>query len=366
MRFLHTADWQIGMKAAHVGVKAEEVRRARLESARHVIALASSEQAEFIVLAGDTFEHNAPQPEYVIAVHDILAGASCPVLVLPGNHDRLEPGSIWSNSQWDALPNLVVLRQGSPLQICGVEVLPCPLRSRNSSEDPTAWIQPGNLERIRLIVAHGSVPDDVIGSNDHPIPITTPDRTGADYVALGHWHSTRIYRKRMAYSGTHEQTKFGEDNSGNVLLVEIEKPGADPSLRTVPTGRLRWLAVGHESEQIMARGDLRRLYERVAGLSGPDHTLLNIKLKGVLFPDEREVLDQIAADCRRFLHARLETGDLTAAPEGDAWLLDLPPGLIQKTAIRLHGISKKQGPEARVATESLLQLFHHAREVLSC
>ena len=34
MRFLHTADWQIGMKAAHVGAVGGKVRDERLQAAQ--------------------------------------------------------------------------------------------------------------------------------------------------------------------------------------------------------------------------------------------------------------------------------------------------------------------------------------------
>ncbi|NOX53263.1 MAG: hypothetical protein GXP27_02265 [Planctomycetes bacterium] len=59
VRFLHTADWQIGMKAAHVGEKAERVRDERLNAARRVVQVGREHSAEFIVVAGDTFKTTA-------------------------------------------------------------------------------------------------------------------------------------------------------------------------------------------------------------------------------------------------------------------------------------------------------------------
>ena len=56
VKFVHTADWQIGMKAAHVGAVGKRVRSERLESARRVVEAAASRQADFIIVAGDTFE----------------------------------------------------------------------------------------------------------------------------------------------------------------------------------------------------------------------------------------------------------------------------------------------------------------------
>ena len=58
MKFLHTADFQIGMRAAMLGEKGERVRMARLESARRVVELARHEQVDVVLVAGDTFEDN--------------------------------------------------------------------------------------------------------------------------------------------------------------------------------------------------------------------------------------------------------------------------------------------------------------------
>src|SRR4051794_33652900 len=170
MRFLHTADWQIGMPAVHVGSAAERVRAIRLKTARHVFDLARREQVEFIVLAGDTLEHNAPEVSYVCEIEQIFADAHCPVLILPGNHDRLEPGSVWLDSRWDGISNVTVLREPAPLEIRGVQILPCPVRSRKSELNPTAWIDPAHTDSFRLVIAHGAVPNGLIGIDDHPIP----------------------------------------------------------------------------------------------------------------------------------------------------------------------------------------------------
>lgn len=365
MRLLHTADWQIGMKAAHAGGKAEQVRQARLDAAERVVELANREQVDLILLAGDTFEHPAPEAVYISAVRDILGRAVCPVLLLPGNHDRLEPSSVWLDSRWDEIPNLTVLREPTPVEVNGIQFLPCPIRDRKSDANPTEWIKPNRHEKIQVVIAHGSISGDTIGVDDHPIPINTAERTGADYVALGHWHSTRTYGSRMAYSGTPEQSKFTEDNSGNVLLVQIDEAGVEPRIEVVRTGQLQWMKVGHDTP-ITSNGDLQNALAFIVALQDPARTLLDLKLSGILFPAELTVLDEIRTQCSHFLHARIDTSGLRAAPAGNDWLVELPPGLIQKAALRLREVSAKSGREGQVATEALLQLFHFSKEALSC
>jgi DNA repair exonuclease SbcCD nuclease subunit len=59
MKFLHTADWQMGMKADSVGLMAERVRDERLEAAKRVVQSAKEQGAGMILLTGDVFEDNA-------------------------------------------------------------------------------------------------------------------------------------------------------------------------------------------------------------------------------------------------------------------------------------------------------------------
>jgi DNA repair exonuclease SbcCD nuclease subunit len=51
--FLHTADWQIGMKASRVADAAENVRKARIDAAQQLIRMASQLQVDFVLIAGE-------------------------------------------------------------------------------------------------------------------------------------------------------------------------------------------------------------------------------------------------------------------------------------------------------------------------
>src|SRR4051812_47259196 len=114
MKFLHTADWQLGMKAIHVGVAAPRVREERLAAAKRVVATAKAHGAEFMVVAGDTFEDNGVERLLVQKAADILASFGKPVFLLPGNHDPLVPGSVWEHPAWASHANLHVLREAEP------------------------------------------------------------------------------------------------------------------------------------------------------------------------------------------------------------------------------------------------------------
>jgi hypothetical protein len=159
MRFIHTADWQIGMAAAHVGEAAGRVRQARVDSARRVLEVAREHSAEFIILAGDTFEHNGLSRASVAEIVQILAAAHCPIFLIPGNHDPLQPGCVWDHPAWAAATNVNILREPKPMAVVGGVLFPCPIMRKRSDHDPTAWIPNETSGGIRVGIAHGNTGD---------------------------------------------------------------------------------------------------------------------------------------------------------------------------------------------------------------
>ena len=49
VRFLHTADWQMGMRAAKLGEAGKRVRKERLTAGRRVIQTARENAVDFIL-----------------------------------------------------------------------------------------------------------------------------------------------------------------------------------------------------------------------------------------------------------------------------------------------------------------------------
>src|SRR5271157_6442196 len=117
MRFVHTADWQLGMKAVHVGKAAERVRAARLEAIRNIQQLVREENVDFVLIAGDTFEDHGVSRKLVGEVGDLLAGFDCPIYVIPGNHDPWTQGGVWDQARDLWSKRIQVLAERSPIQI---------------------------------------------------------------------------------------------------------------------------------------------------------------------------------------------------------------------------------------------------------
>lgn len=367
MRFLHTADFQIGMKAIHVGAVAEKVREQRLESVCRLVNVAKENRAEFILVAGDLFEDNGIDRTQVLKLVDILERFGGPVFIIPGNHDPLVPGSVWAHSAWKGAPHIKVLAAVRPEAIPGGLIYPCPIKDKYSTKDPTLWIPSESVAgAIRIGIAHGNVEGLPQTEPDHRIARNAADRAQLDYLALGHWHSTSTYTDaggvtRMAYSGTPETSSFGERDSGNVLLVEIDSPGAVPKISVIKTGKYRWETM---SKEIMISGNLTAIRSEIEGLPSPGDILLNLSLKGVLrtedIPDLRRLEDVLQT---RFAFVQIDSDALRPAPDDETWIENLPAGYIREAAANLQKIALSNRSDAPIAARALLELFVISSEV---
>lgn len=358
VRFLHTADWQIGMRAARTAAAAPRVREARFETASRLAGLAAAERCDFVLLAGDTFENSAVSLADVERIAGILSSFPCPVFVLPGNHDPAGPGSVWERPAWRRADNVKILDRPEAVEAGEAVLFPCPLTARWSGDDPTGWIPSGtHTDRIRIGIAHGALESVPAADHAHPIPEDAAWLRRLDYLALGDWHSQRIYGDperghRMAYSGTPEPTAFGEDASGRALIVEIDAPRALPRLRPVETATLVWRQLERE---IVQPGDLTAVQRELENLGGPN-VLLRLKLRGALPAEDAAVLDGIRELAQQFLYFELDDSELV--PVLDLALAQIGDPVVREALARLEQKAREgpQAAEARLAALTLLRL----------
>lgn len=349
MKFLHTGDWQIGMQATRTGAAANRVRSERIEAAKRVVAAANERACDFVLVAGDTFEDNGVERTVVQRIGDILAGFNGPVYLIPGNHDPYIPGCVWEHTVWNTA-NLHVLHQAVLVEIPGGTLFPCPLFAKNSTADPTAWINAADRPEICIGLGHGTVEGVQVEEPDYPIPRNAAQRSGLDYLAIGHWHSFGEVPcdgepARIAYSGTHETTKFKERDSGKALLVEIEHRGAAPTLAAIPTGGLTWQVW---ERTITGPGELGELLAEMEAVDQPQNTLLSVRLSGLLPGEDNQSLLRIkelaAPEAGRFLFAEV-IDNLLPAPDDDSWMENAPPGLVRNVLQRLRTYASGGGED---------------------
>lgn len=239
MRFLHTADWQIGkpFQSLEDHAKREALRKQRFDTVRGLKALIDSEKLDFVVICGDLFDSSTPDAATVSSLCSAIGSLEVPVYAIPGNHDYGGPGCIWEQEfflreQLQLAPNFHILLKPEPVVLENAVLLPCPLLRRHEGSDPTAWLRsepeglPSNLPRI--VLAHGSTQGfSSSGDSDQDSAVNRIDLAqlpqGAyDYIALGDWHGMKEIAPGAWFSGTPEQDRFAK--GGNNLPGRRRNP----------------------------------------------------------------------------------------------------------------------------------------------
>jgi len=357
MKFVHTADLQIGMTAPGAGTAARQLQDARVEVLRAILRGGAEKTADFVVIAGDMFENNRVSRTLSTQVARILEEAKpLRVFILPGNHDYYGPTAVYAREEFLKLGEHVkVFTERKPFVVpgCDVTLYPSPCFKARSNESPVRGVstQPGT--KYHVAVLHGSVPGR-IGRNeeeDDYFPMTEQElrSLGMDYVALGHWHSLHPDPDEeptspFFYSGTPEPTRFGESMSGYALLVELD--GEKRTVTKVPTGQYRFLDI---PKHIAGETDVADLKRVLADISEPEKTLLRLQVSGIVSIGVRNLLDQLVEEMEsKFASVQLDDAELSLEPD-ERDLAQFSRGGIAQTAFRILQEKQKEAPESERA-----------------
>ncbi|MBV9319930.1 MAG: exonuclease SbcCD subunit D [Mycobacterium sp.] len=305
MRFLHSADWQLGMTRHFLAGDAQpRYSAARRDAVAGLGALAAEVGAEFVVVAGDVFEHNQLAPQVVSQSLEAMRAIGIPVYLLPGNHDPLDASSVYTSALFTAErpDNVVVLDRAGIHEVRpGVQIIAAPWRSKSPTTDLVAEALDGlSAEAVtRVLVAHGGV--DVLDPDPgKPALIrlgAVEDALGrgvVHYVALGDKHSrTEVGGDgRVWYSGAPEVTNFDdvESNPGHVLVVDIDEtnPHRPVTVQARHVGRWRFLTMRH---QIDNSRDIADLDLNLDLMTDKERTVVRLSLTGSLTVTDRATLD---------------------------------------------------------------------------
>ncbi|HEY3316855.1 MAG TPA: DNA repair exonuclease [Coriobacteriia bacterium] len=273
VRFVHAADLHLGAPFKGVDAADARVREALVASTHEaldrIVGLCLSEQADFLVLAGDVY--NAAEK----SVHDQaafrsamrrLAEAGVRAYVAHGNHD---PADGWSAGL--QLPDTVHVFSGAEVERVehvrdGETVAVLYGRSFPTRKVTDRWVR--DYERraddpLAIGVLHTNVGGRA-GYDDYaPASADELGGAGMDYWALGHIHMPgRVLDDPLAvYAGCPQGLQPNEDGPRGCYVVEAGAHGVEE--RFVETASVRWARsavdvadVGGIDELMSALGDV--------------------------------------------------------------------------------------------------------------
>lgn len=366
MKFLHSADWQLGKPYGRF----EPNIRAALSEARFdaidTLGKAASERGiAHILVAGDIFDTEGPEDRTIVQAVSRMGRYNVKWWLLPGNHDFARNGGLWDRVRQRAGDGIIIVADAAPREIeSGVWLLSAPLIHRHNLEDPTAQFErmetPGATLRIGL--AHGSIRD--FGSQGETKNQIAPDRarrSSLDYLALGDWHGVLKVDPRTWYAGTPETDRFQRDEPGHALVVELET-GREPQVTPLRTGRFQWL---RRDWLINDRATLDAECDRLLADLDPSAVLLQLTLAGIAgLSDRIAILRHLEEDlAHRLRYLDVRPDNLIGRPSEDDLASLAVEGMLGAAAAKLAARIDAEGQDATLAKRALERLFvEYSRE----
>ncbi|UCB44099.1 MAG: DNA repair exonuclease [Dehalococcoidales bacterium] len=212
-RILHTSDLHL-----------DRIEDKACDSLTAIVNLAISERVDMVIIAGDLFDHNRVENDLVSFVVKQLRRLPVPVVILPGNHDCLVPGSVYEQAEFRDSVDIHVIGapQGETLDLPELEVSiwgKC-IDSYDADVLPLEGIpQPQGNGRWHVAIAHGYYVDkEPPLFYSYHISHKEVIDSGRDYIALGHLPMFRgvCFEPVAYYSGSPSM-------SGSVALVELDE-----------------------------------------------------------------------------------------------------------------------------------------------
>jgi len=372
-KFLHTADWQLGMTRHFLSDEAQaRFTAARIEAIASIGALAVERGCAFVVVGGDVFESNQVERQVVVrALEAMRATPGVTFFLLPGNHDPLDAASVFRSTTFvDNCPaNVVVLENSDPVPAAdGVEIVGAPWCNKRPLVDLVGRAVTGlpNDGTVRVAVGHGST-DTLSPNPNDPALVRLDDLEaaitagGLHYVALGDRHSTTEVGAtgRIWYAGAPEPTDYDEIDPGNVLIVDLSHDSVAVERHRVGT----WQFVRRDFD-VTGPEDCLKVEHFLDEIPDKARTIVKLSLVGQLSLADMERLQadlDHAADLLGALEVWERRSDLVVLPDDDDFGELGLSGFAAEGLDDLRKLGAGAGSEALTARDALGLLYRLAR-----
>lgn len=220
LKIAHTSDVHL-----HDGEDGVHVRHAFTR----VVDAVLETRSELFLIAGDLFDDNRIRRPVMDFVYGELARVRCPTVIIAGNHDCWEEGSVLRRMDFrEAGPHVTLLDEveGATIEFPELHATVwgrCMIdHDRTNKPMAGAPKRKGNLWHIGM--AHGLYTDEADIERSSLITPAEVEASGFDYLALGHVHAHRQMRHGITlacYPGVPAAYYGGSEATGCMTLVEL-------------------------------------------------------------------------------------------------------------------------------------------------
>ena len=238
IKIIHTADNHIGISYNSVAQAKKYLIEERLNALKRIVEKGNSENADYLVIAGDLFDDTKLNKKNTDEVIKILKGFTKKVLITPGNHDFIssEQDGLWDYFKRKINPEQIFVLDGYEVFADNVgdtkvHFYPAACRTLHSEENMIGWVaeveKPGDV--IHVGIAHGNVVG--LGRDEDGKYFNMTEEqlksAGVDFWLLGHIHvpypTKEVLQENPGFfmSGTHMPDSWKSTNNGNVWIIEV-------------------------------------------------------------------------------------------------------------------------------------------------
>lgn len=200
-----------------------------LQSFLRIVEYCRDEEVDILLIAGDLFDSENVEEAVVQQIKDAFSTIpATDIYIAPGNHD---PYTITSPYRQDGWSDNVTIFCGTPRVIenreKGYRIWGCGFENCYVTDRLLMGVRLPKDELINIGILHGQLVGKSGKSEYNAITDEDIEKSGIDYLALGHVHKqTRVQRigdTLYAYSGTIEGQGFDEDGIKGFYTGELSK-----------------------------------------------------------------------------------------------------------------------------------------------
>ena len=240
LKIVHCAD--IHFDSAMSGIKDTSklnIRREDIkETFKKIISLA--ENADLLLISGDLFDaKNVSNKTLNFLRDEFLKIPDVKVFIVAGNHDFMSETSVYKS--FDFGKNVYVFNtEMECVELEECDVYGISFKSANDEREMLKDFSVKNTDKINICVMHGNV----AGSGYNPIKLADIEKSGLDYLALGHIHKAteieRAGKTYYAYCGCPEGRGNDETGEKGVYAIELAK-GSIANSQFIPISKRMYL-----------------------------------------------------------------------------------------------------------------------------
>lgn len=268
MKFLHAADIHLDSPLRgldrYEGAPVEEIRNATRRALENLVSLATDEEVDFVILAGDLFDGEWPDFNtglFFARQMSRLADRNISVYAVRGNHDA--ESKIARRLAWPKNVHFFSSRKPESFVVTGCDAIVHgqSFAVRDVQDDLAAAYPLAVGGRINIGVLHTSLD----GREGHvgyaPTKLDVLKSRGYDYWALGHVHKREIVSRDplIVFPGNIQGRHVKESGDKGCQLVTLESGGLRAEHRSLDV--FRWAKI---QVDIAGAASLEDILERAA------------------------------------------------------------------------------------------------------